>query len=953
MSEFLCIEYCNTQMRQILFVIAFLGLTLGYAQNTGSIVGKLIDKEYNDEPLAFANILIKGTATGTTSDFDGLYEFADLAPGTYTLVFSFVGYETKEIEAEVVAGKVTTVNVPMGANAASLDEVVITTTTRKESEAALLLDQKKAVEIKTSIGASELARKGVGDAAAAVSKISGISKQEGSSDVYVRGLGDRYQNTTFNGLSLPSTDVNKKNIDLDLFSTDVIENISVSKAYTPSFYGDFAAGNVNINSKEYRGEGFIDISLGSGVNSNAAGESFVRNDGPSFFGYYNRYNNNPFAVVLTTPVDPVDAASPINFNGSITGGYTFNFDEDTRLSLFGTASFSNGYEYREGVARDFTNVLKVDYPNVEEYDYSTNTTALFNADFKLDNQNSFKYSSLFINSSSDQIGYFGTQGQGFNRDDIASVDPNGLGFFTINGRFNQDMIFVNQMLGKHRFDESNIQVDWGVGYNKVFSDEPDRRRFSFENYQFALDNDDSTNPIFYTNIPFDNQRFFQTIEDNEVSSFLNFKKEFSENFKLNVGFNGRRKKRIFSSIRYGYEIVDRDNTPVTNVNNLDSIFDVTNINIPEGEGLFNTVVLNPITNELGNTNVPGLPENTYNGLLKTYATFANAEITAGDKWLFVPGFRFEYFEQDIEYDVINIPPNDPGIRQVNESLLLPSLNIRYKLTEDSNLRFSFSQTASIPEFKEVAPFVYEDVTVRYGGNPDLLGGADGSGPTYSDIFNFDFKYEWFISSSELLAVAAFAKRINDPVNRVVAADATGTQRFFRTGESADVIGLELELRKNLLMKSEEDALLTLGFNGSYIHTEQDLEDVTGTFTTAFNRDKEALEGASDWVLNMDATYSPEFGNYKPRFTLVGSYFSDRIYSIGSGSLGNIVEKSVTSVNLVWNSPITEKLNLTVSAQNLLNPNISFVRENTGSGDITISEFKAGVNVGFSLKYNLK
>ena len=85
---------------------------------------------------------------------------------------------------------------PTGKEVYTLDEVVIQTTTKRESETALLLDQKKAVEIKQSIGADELSRKGVSDAAGAVAKISGVSKQEGSSNVYVRGLGDRYLNTT-------------------------------------------------------------------------------------------------------------------------------------------------------------------------------------------------------------------------------------------------------------------------------------------------------------------------------------------------------------------------------------------------------------------------------------------------------------------------------------------------------------------------------------------------------------------------------------------------------------------------------------------------------------------------------------------------------------------------------------------------------------------------------------
>ncbi|WP_435412903.1 TonB-dependent receptor domain-containing protein [Psychroserpens mesophilus] len=937
-------------MRTFVLLTILFFTSLGYTQNTGSIAGKLIDKEYNNEPLAFGNVLIKGTTTGTTSDIDGLYSFDNLSPGTYILVFSFVGYETQEITVEVVANKVTEVNVPMGASAASLDEVIITTTTRKESEAALLLDQKKAVEIKQSIGAQELSRKGVGDAGEAVSKISGISKQRGSSNVYVRGLGDRYQNTTMNNLSLPSTDVNKKNIDLDLFSTDVIENISVSKAYTPSFYGDFAAGNVNINSKEYTGKGFFNLSLGSGVNSNAIGEDFVRSEGTSYFGFYNRYDNNPFAIVLSHGVDPEASESQINFNGAVEGGYSFDFDEDTRLSFFATASFSNGSEYREGVARDFTNVLKVDYPNVSEYEYSTTTTALLNTTFKIDNYNKINFNSLFINSSGDEVGYYGTQGQGFNRDGIASVDPNDIGFYTMNVQFNQDRVHVNQILGNHKSVDETFELNWGFGYNKVFSNEPDRKRISLENYQFALDTDPNTNPVFYTNIPFDNQRFFQSIEDDEYNAFLNLEYNVSENVKLNFGYNGRTKERGFNSIRYGYDIVDRNATPILDVNNLNTIFNVNNINIPDGSGLYDVIVLNPINNDIGNTNRPGLPENTYKGKLNIHAGYINAELSVGDKWLFVPGIRLESFQQDITYDVINIRQDDPGFRSVYENLILPSLNIKYALTEDSNLRFAFSKTASLPEFKEVAPFVYEDVTVRYGGNPDLLGGVDGNGPTYSEIYNFDLKYEWFMSSGEIVSLGAFAKQINDPVNRVVAADATGTQRYFRTGESADVFGLELELRKNLTINENEDPVLAFGFNGSYTFTEQDLKDISGTFGTAFNRSTEELEGASKWVFNTDLSYSPTIKNFKPTATLVASYFSDRIYSLGSGSLGNIVEKSVPTLDFVFKSPITENLDLSISARNLLDPDVSLVREGTGSGDITISEYNMGVNLGMSLKY---
>ena len=634
----------------------------------------------------------------------------------------------------------------------------------------------------------------------AVAQISGISKQQGSSNVYVRGLGDRYQNTTMNGLSLPSNNVNKKNIDLDIFGSGIIENVSVSKAYSSSFYGDFAAGNVNIDSKEYTGNGYFEVQLGSGLNSSAAGENFVRSEGPSDFGFYNRYSNNPFAIVLAHGLDPQAALNPINLSGAIEGGYSFPVGKKSRISLFGAASFENNYSIQDGPARDFTNVLKTDFPNVREYAYGTTTTALSNIGYRIDINNAVKFSSLFINNSTDAVGYFGLNGLGTNRDAILNTDE---GFYIMNVQFNQDMIFVNQLTGQHNFDDK-ITLGWGIGYNNVFSDEPDRKRITLENYQFALDGDIATNPVFYTNIPFDNQRFFQSINDDELNSYINLGYELSDGVKLNFGYNGRTKERRFSSIRYGYEILDRDNTPVTDVSDFNSIVDVSNINIPKGSGLYDLIVLNPISNEIGNKNRPGLPENSYTGNLDIHGVFASAELTLGEKWSLVPGFRVESFSQKVAYDVINIRPDDPGFRNVYENIYLPSLNIRYIINDDSNLRFAFSKTASFPEFKEVAPFVYESVTQRIGGNPDLLGGINGTGASYSEVYNYDLKYEWFLGQGEIISLAAFAKTIKNPVNRVVAADATGTQRYFRTGEEADIYGVELEVRKNVLTDSDDE-----------------------------------------------------------------------------------------------------------------------------------------------------
>ncbi|MDT0555326.1 TonB-dependent receptor [Patiriisocius hiemis] len=949
-----------------IITLALILFTIGLSAQTGSIVGKLTDKDFNNEPLPFANVIIKGTSTGTTSDIDGLYALENVPVGSYTIVFSFVGYETVELAATVEANKVTTINVPMGASAAALDEVVIKTTARRNSEVALLIEQKKAATITQNIGAEELSRKGVDNAASAVAQISGISQQQGSSEVYVRGLGDRYQNTTFNGLFLPSNNVNRKNIDLDLFPSEIIESVGVSKAYTSKYFGDFSAGNVNIVSKEYTGPGYLAVSVNSGFNSAAIGEDFLRSEGTSYFGFYNRYDNNPFAIVLSHGVDPDETGTAIPFNGSIEGGYSFNIDDNQRLSFFGTAIFGNSYEYREGPAVDFTNDVKLRFPEVEEYRYGTNTSALGSIIYNHKDGHKLKFSSLFSNTSKDEASFFGVGGNGFNRDGFSGNGDGG--FYQSNVQFDQDIIFVNQLNGTHTINEDWL-VDWGVGFNKVFSDQPDRKRISLEDYQFTLDDDPTTNPIFYDNIVFDNQRYFQSIEDDELNSYLNVNYKVSENINFTVGYNGRTKERRFNNWRYGYEILDKNANPVLDPLSLNDFFSPTNLG-----SLWNLqVATNPqgLDAIIGLTNVPQLYENTYQGNLDIHAGLFEASITAGD-FLFVPGVRIENWSQFIEYDVINPVPTDPGFRDVTDNLFFPSLNIKYALNEDMNLRLAGSLTASYPEFKEAANFVYEEVTQRIGGNPDVLGKADGTGAAYSEIFNADLKYEWFPGRNELIALSLFSKTIKDPINLVVATDATGTQRYFRTGDQADVFGVELELRKNLVLDADENPLFTVGGNFAYTNTNQDLKTVSTTdgfsYGTSFgDRTESELQGASEFIANADINYTPTFGNYKPKVTAVVSYFSDRIAALGSGGLGDIIEKSVPTVNLVWRNSFGDHFEANLSVKNILNPDVTRVRENTGAqsspfltefglindaGDVTLREYKRGINVGLTLKYKL-
>ena len=136
----------------------------------------------------------------------------------------------------------------------SLSEVEVIARANRESENILMMDRRQALVATQSVGAHELSRKGIGDAQAAVANVSGVSLQEGVKNVFVRGLGDRYNATLLNGFPIPSEDPEYKNIALEFFGTDIIQNIDVNKVFSGRNSSDVGGAIINIHSKELIGD---------------------------------------------------------------------------------------------------------------------------------------------------------------------------------------------------------------------------------------------------------------------------------------------------------------------------------------------------------------------------------------------------------------------------------------------------------------------------------------------------------------------------------------------------------------------------------------------------------------------------------------------------------------------------------------------------------------------------
>ncbi len=918
--------------------IALLICTLGFSQEKGKVAGLITDADLNNEAMPFVNVMIKGTTNGIATDMEGKYELSVNA-GNHILVISYVGYESVEIPFEVKANQTTTINKSIGSGSVKLEDIVVQARVSRTKETALLMVQKNAVEMKQSIGAQELTRKGVSDVATAVTKTTGITKQEGSGAIYVRGLGDRYNSTTINGLPVPSNNPERKNINLDLFSTDLVEYISIDKVYGANLYGDFSGGNVDIISKDYQGKGFFKFETGASGNSNVIGQkdNFKVQSGFNTNGFSSR--GIPSNALGNYNFETLSLEKKVPFAGNlgISAGDSYNVGENGKLSLYGTASFSNEYTSKNdgsaasGVNENATGAPGQDglygrkFDTYTSFGYNTNATAMANVGYKINTDHKIKFNSIFVNSSSQNTEEF------FGRVVDLANDGNGL---IRRSTFIQNKLFVNQLLGTHRFSD-RTSANWGVSYDNVIGNMPDRTTNTLNKVASGYTINSQSAP--------NNNRYFQYLEENEIATNASVDYKFAKNQdlafkgKLTLGYNGRFKTRDFQATQFNFKTDNSYLNTVVDPNNLDAFYNQQNLS----NGFFRISTFRGVS---GVANA--LDPQTYNGDQKIHGIFANLEYQLSSKFTAVLGLRGENIVQKVAWNTQLDPEGDSD--QFEKNTFLPSVSARYELNEKQNLRLGFSKTYTLPQFKERALFVYEDITEVHIGNPDLYP---------SDNYNFDLKWEMFPKEEELISVGAFGKYILNPINEVIIASSTNDISYVNTGNMGYAAGLELEFRKLIFATAEQNAnKLSAGLNASYMYTEQELDSQKAQNETAYNveftNSKGKFTGASPLLLNADFTFVKEWNDTKSSVatTLAYTYFSDRVYSIGTAQRGDLVDKAVGTLDFIVKSKLNEKLGLDLGIRNILNPTIDRVQENKG-GDVNVLSYTKGINIGLGVNYH--
>ena len=924
-------------MKKFLLVTAllYIGIVQGHEPAKGAIVGKLMDKEVQGEPLPFANVIIKGTSFGTTSDMNGLYSLGNLKPGNYTIVFSFIGYETLEVPNVVVAaGKITEVNTGLGSSAASLNEVLIKTVSRKDSEIALLLEQKGAIEIKESIGAQELAKLGVSNVAAATTKISGVSSSEASGDIFVRGLGDRYLHTTMNGLPIPSDDVERKNIDLELFPTRVIQNVSIRKTYSAESSADQASGNIDVTSRELSGSEELSIGVKTGVNTNAisngVGDNFKvsPNSNDISLGFYSK-DLSPRESLSDQTWDPNKANFPLNTTYSISGGKRFG----EKLEIFLSGSQSADFEHKKGVFREFrANYINDSITDAETFSKTINTTGLATIGYKFNGKNEVKATSLFINKLTDEVFEGGRNGEASSFEETEPAE--GLSQFIRDQNIKQTRLWINQLAGNHNLSDNN-ELDWAVGYNRVDADEPNRIRneVNFNEDVIQLGRTGG----------FQQRKSGQAINDEEFNGLISDKliviDQDYQSLNFSIGGNYRNKERNFVSQFLGVEERSTNLLNPSSIDNLSEIFTPQNFNN-------------------GSLVVNRLEADRYLATLESVSGFLTANY--GIKKLNINlGVRYQQDDLYVVYNVGNIPGRI-GRSEISYDNFYPSMSLRYALSDQTNLRLAGSKTITLPEFKEIAPFEYVSQTGQVTrGNPALKASTN---------YNLDLKWEYFPTAGELISLTGFYKRLEDPINKVQDRGSAGIFSYFNSGEKAQIYGLELETRMGII---QSDIDLDFSFNASKMWHKQDLKetiDANGNFIRTFRYkglSETGLEGASDWIINSSLNFSDNAEN-EFNASITANYASDKIYALGAPEIQTqsetfyndaIIEKGFVRLDANLSKDFGKHWRLTFTGQNLLNPEIKRTQNvkpsTTGiETNQTVRSYTRGATLSLGINYSL-
>lgn len=900
------------KMNKLLQTLLYLLIFVTTASAT-KIKGHVYDQK-TGEPIVGASVRIEKTNKGTSTGLDGSFEIKDVERGVLTLRVSYVSYKTviKEIEiAKEDNPKLVIYLEPAGKD---LQEVTVVSQKNGSTEREARRIEQQSVQVMNIVSGRAIEVSPDLTVANVIQRVSGVSVERNSNGdaqyAIIRGMDKRYNYTLVNGVKIPSPDNQYRYVPLDIFPSDILERLEVSKSLTPNMEADAVGGVVNMVMKNAPDRLQVIGNFSTGYNQLFLDRKFMSFDqssinhktpyelnGRAYQATPNDFGKGVFDYNLKVP--------PPNLLGSLSIGQRFL---KNKLGVIVAGSYQNTYR---GSNSTFYNVSTSVISDTNPFasivnrgdrqfsDHQKRYALHGKVDYLFNNNNKISLYNVYVRLDNAQVRDAVTTN--FNNSIYNPQAGNAELTYTTRSRLTEQQIYNTTLHGDHNLFNNKFKIQWSGVYSTAKNDVPDNTLISLNGLRtnFA-----ESRTVLVNTAPV--TRRWQRNTDEDKAGYLDL------TYKANIGG---------TNVDFSTGGLYRDKQRSNFFNNYTFAAVNATTSYADYSGNYTNIALS-VTNPAGGV----ANSQTYEAYEKVGAGYGMVKFNVQNLEV-VGGARVERTDQG--YQML-FPAGElrPTGKQVYTDVL-PSLTLKYKLDNKQQLHGAYFKGLNRPGFFELVPggAINEDYVER--GNPDLK---------RSLADNYDLRYELFPSASEQLLVGAFYKKIKDPIEFTFQADATRGQDIYYTPGNfgtARNYGAELDYMK---------FFNKIGVKANYTYTHsrittpktmRRLNSTTGQIEPYLVDQTRPLYGQSEHVANVSLLYKDTKKGWDAQ--IAAAYTGERINTISQFLNNDLWQKGFVQMDASAEKRFKHGVTLFIKAGNLLNTPAKLFVKGTNAADKNIAD----------------
>ncbi len=863
-----------------------------------------------------------------------------------------------------------------GDDQSTIEEVVVLG--RFLSAAQMLQNEREDDEAVVDIlDAESISRLGDSTVAAALRRVAGLTLAN-DKFVYIRGLGERYSATTLNGAAVPSPDLTRNVIPLDIFPAGIASGLVVQKTFSPDISANFAGGNVDIRTQAVPSENNFSIEIGLSGNSMTNSDVLsyhggsdddwgtddgtralpagmlsaldqhrgdlgpaqlvkdLRSEGINATFADGELLNRELALLLNRDISIASGRPDQDYDWRLGGGAVWGFSDDIELGIQIDAAY--GSKWRNKVSQDFEFGAPNNHFGTRNLSTrSIDLTGIATAGITYGSNHELAVTSLYLRNTDDEVGI-----RDYFNENRSFLDQ--AGFRTQTIRFEERELTTIQFTGTHRAGDEiksllpfglagwlpdDAELKWFYSDSNAKTDIPNQ--VNVESFTINDVGGVVENSFVAKNSSAADFRF--TALDDDVRSYgyhASLPYSVGEGtLDIKVGYRHDQKVRLYQQREFGLGAITANNALLEQ--DLSIVFGDAAILDPDNG--FSLSVQESATA-------------SYIAAIMNSSVYGMLDWRFNDMWRLTLGARYEDYKQvSLPWDLYAYGVNSPQVTvnvdelvsySFTQDKVYPSLSIGYEsdwLADTFQLRFGWSRTSVRPDLREVTAASYiEPIT------GELVFGRQDITP--ADVENLDLRGDWYFSSGDRFSLSLFSKEISNPIE------------FFEIprSDTARAIGI-FNVDRTSISGVELEGLLRLGFLGDWGNawflqgnvTMQDAETVVDNFEIAPTNNVRSAAGASDYIANLMLGFDSE--DLKHTASLIYNVFGPRLYRAGRNGDPDEYQQPFHSLDFTYAWYPTEAMTAKLKIQNLLGEETQLKAD-----DVTVFRQRVGTSFSVNLEY---